>query len=53
MKLWFGLLGAAMMIAFLASFVLKVKETAMIVVVLIGSVMMLIDLWQARNEPDV
>ena len=52
MKLLFGLFGAALMIAFLASFVLKIRETAMIVVVLIGVAMMLVDLWQARNEPD-
>ncbi len=52
MKLLFGLLGATLMIAFLASFVIKVKEPAMIAVVLIGVAMMLIDLWQARNEPD-
>lgn len=52
MKLLFGLLGAVLMIAFLASFVIKVKEPAMVVVVLIGLVMMLADLWQARNEPD-
>jgi hypothetical protein len=52
MKLLFGLIGAVMMVAFLASFVIKVKEPAMVVVVLIGLVMMLVDLWQARNEPD-
>ncbi len=52
MKLWFGLIGAAMMVAFLASFVIKVKEPAMIVVVLIGIAMMVVDLWQARNEED-
>jgi hypothetical protein len=52
MKLLFGLLGAALMVAFLASFVVKVKEPAMIVVVLIGVAMMLVDLWQARNEAD-
>ncbi len=52
MKLLFGLLGAALMIAFLASFVIKVQEPAMIVVVLIGVAMMVIDLWQARNEAD-
>jgi hypothetical protein len=52
MKLWFGLLGAAMMIAFLASFVIKVQEVSMIVVTLIGVVMMVIDLWNARNEAD-
>ncbi|MEP6558017.1 MAG: hypothetical protein ABJB17_06030 [Burkholderiales bacterium] len=52
MKLLFGLIGAALMIAFLASFVIKIHEVAMIVVVLIGVAMMLIDLWQARNEAD-
>ncbi len=52
MKLLFGLVGAVMMIAFLASFVVKVREPAMIAVVLIGVVMMVVDLWQARNEPD-
>lgn len=52
MKLIFGLIGALMMIAFLASFVIKVQDVAMIVVVLVGIVMMFIDLWQARNEPD-
>lgn len=52
MKLLFGLLGAAMMLAFLASFVIKVREPSMMVVVAIGIVMMLVDLWQARNEAD-
>lgn len=52
MKLLFGLFGAALMVAFLASFVVKVREPAMVVVVLIGVAMMAIDLWQARDEPD-
>ena len=52
MKLLFGLIGAVMMIAFLASFVIKIQEVAMIVVVLVGVVMMFVDLWHARNEPD-
>jgi len=52
MKLLFGLLGAVMMLAFLASFVIKVKEPSMMVVVAIGIAMMLVDLWQARNEAD-
>lgn len=52
MKLIFGLLGAAMMIAFLLSLILKVKEVALVVVVMIGVVMMLVDLWNARNEAD-
>ena len=52
MKLLFGLIGAALMVAFLASFVIKVKEPAMMIVVLIGIVMMVVDLWHARDEPD-
>ena len=52
MKLWYGLFGAVVMVAFLASFVIKIKEPAMIVVVLIGVVMMVVDLWQSRNESD-
>jgi xanthosine utilization system XapX-like protein len=53
MKLFFGLLGATMVVAFLAAFILKVKEPAMTIVAVIGVVMMLVDLWQARNEADV
>lgn len=52
MKLWYGLFGAAVMVTFLANFVIKIKEPAMIVVVLIGVVMMVVDLWQSRNESD-
>ena len=52
MKLVFGLIGAVLMIAFLSSFVIKVMEPAMIVVVVIGLAMMLVDLWHARDEAD-
>ncbi|MDP3083899.1 MAG: hypothetical protein Q8N44_09450 [Rubrivivax sp.] len=52
MKLLFGLIGAALVIAFLGSIAIKVKEPAMIAVMVIGVVMMLVDLWQARNESD-
>jgi lipid-A-disaccharide synthase-like uncharacterized protein len=52
MKLVFGLFGAALAITFLAAFVLKIKDPAMIAVTAVGIVMMLIDLWQARNEED-
>ncbi|HEX9721325.1 MAG TPA: hypothetical protein VGA59_16530 [Ramlibacter sp.] len=52
MKLVFGLLGAILMVAFLTSFVIKVKEISMVVVALIGIALMLVDLWHARNEPD-
>lgn len=36
MKLLYGLIGATLMIAFLASFVIKVKEPAMMAVVWFG-----------------
>lgn len=52
MKLIFGLMGAALMIAFLASIIVKVPEVPLIGVVLIGIVMMVVDLWHARNEAD-
>lgn len=52
MKLVFGLFGALLMIGFLASFVIKVKEISMITVAVIGIALMLVDLWQARNEAD-
>lgn len=52
MKLWFGLLGAALLIVFLGAVVFKVPEVALIVVVGIGVAMALVDLWQARNEAD-
>lgn len=52
MKLIFGLVGAVLMIAFLAAFVIKLREPAMIIVALIGVVLMIVDLWHARNEPD-
>ena len=52
MKLAFGIFGALLLIAFLASFVLKVKEISMISVTLIGIAMMLIDVWQSRHEAD-
>jgi len=50
MKLLFGLIGCALVIAFLVSFVIKVKAMAMIVVATIGVLLMLIDAWQSRNE---
>jgi hypothetical protein len=52
MKLVFGLIGAALVLAFLVSILMKVPDKALIVVSLIGVVMMLVDLWQARHEAD-
>lgn len=36
----------------IANFVIQIKEPAVIAVVLIGVVVMLVDLWQLRNESD-
>jgi hypothetical protein len=52
MKLLFGLIGAGLVLAFLVSILVKVPETALVLVCLIGVVMMLVDLWQARHESD-
>jgi hypothetical protein len=52
MKLLFGLIGAGLVLAFLASILVKVPEVSLIVVCLIGVLMMLVDLWQARHEID-
>lgn len=52
MKLVFGLMGASLLITFLMSIILKVQEVSLIVVAVVGVVMALIDLWQARNEAD-
>jgi hypothetical protein len=52
MKLLFGAIASAMMIAFLASFVIKVQEPMMMAVVLVGVILMLVDAWNARNEAD-
>jgi hypothetical protein len=53
MKLLFGLLGAILVIAFLGTIIWKVPEVSLIIVALIGVAMMVVDLWHARNEPDV
>lgn len=52
MKLWFGLLGAPMLTAIQASVVVKVREPTISIVVLVGVIMTVVDLWQARDEPD-
>lgn len=52
MKLLYGLIGAALVIAFLGSIIWKVTEISLIVVVLIGVALMVVDLWHARDEAD-
>ncbi len=52
MKLVSTLLGALLVLAFVAPPAVKLKEPALIVVILIGLVLMAIDLWQSlyRHE---
>ncbi|MDA8109048.1 MAG: hypothetical protein M0015_10520 [Betaproteobacteria bacterium] len=48
-----GILAAALFIAFVAPVVVKLKDVALGVVVLIGVAMMLTDLWQSlRSRQD-
>jgi len=51
-KLVSTLIGALLVIAFVAPPALKLKELALVVVILIGLVLMAIDLWQSLHERD-
>lgn len=50
MKYLFGLVAIGLMAVFLAPIVLKLRELTLVVVLGIGFVMMLIDLWQDLRE---
>lgn len=51
MKRLFGLVGAALLLAFLARFMIKIQEVAVIVVMPTGVMVMLVDFWQPHDEP--
>lgn len=51
-KAIFGAIGVVLMTLFLGSIVVKLKEPALIIVVLIGLVLMAIDAWQSVRERD-
>lgn len=51
-KVFAGILSAALLIIFVGPVVLKLKDVALTVVVLIGVAMMLYDLWQSLHEKD-
>lgn len=51
-KIFSGLVAIALMLAFLIPPVVKLKEVALGVVVLIGFGMMLMDLWQSLQSTD-
>ena len=52
MKVISGIIAVALLIAFVAPPAVKLKDPALIAVILIGIVLMLIDLWQSLHERD-
>jgi hypothetical protein len=51
-KVLAGILAAGLLIAFVAPVVIKLKDVALSVVVLIGLAMMLVDLWQSLKSKE-
>lgn len=51
-KIFSGLIAFSLLLAYLVPLVMKLKEVALGVVVLIGVVMMLVDLWQSLQSKD-
>ena len=51
-KIVAGIIAATLLIAFLAPPAVKLKEVALIAVMLIGVGMMLVDLWQSLQSKD-
>lgn len=49
-KIVAGIVGVVLMLAFISPVVFKLREPALSVVVVIGVVMMLIDLWQSLTS---
>jgi hypothetical protein len=51
-KLIAGIIAAVLLMAFLGSVILKLREFALGAVMLIGIVMMLVELWETLQEKD-
>jgi hypothetical protein len=51
-KILCGVVAAALMLAYIAPVVLRLKETALWVIALLGCGMMLVDLWQSFKSKD-
>jgi hypothetical protein len=51
-KILAGIVAAALLIIFIGPVVVKLKDAALTVVVLIGVAMMLVDLWQSLQSKD-
>ena len=50
LKIVAGIVAIVLMLAYLAPIVLKLQETALTLVIIIGIVLMLIDLWQSLQS---
>jgi len=51
-KILAGILAAALLLAYMAPVVLRLKDIALSIVVLLGVAMMLVDLWQSLQSKD-
>lgn len=51
-KILAGIVAAALLIIFVGPVVIKLKDVALSVVVLIGLTMMLVDIWQSLKSKD-
>ncbi len=52
MKILAALIAVALMLAFLSPMVIKMKDLALSIVILIGMVVMLVDLWHSLWNPE-
>ncbi len=52
LKILAGIIATALVLAFLAPPVLKLKDVALTGVIVVGVVMMLVDLWQSLQSRD-
>jgi hypothetical protein len=52
LKIFAAILAVALMLAYLAPVVIRLREPALWVVVLTGIAMMLVDLWQSLQSKD-
>jgi len=52
LKVFAGIVAAALLLVFIGPVVLKLKDVALSCVALIGVVMMLVDIWQSLQSKD-
>lgn len=52
LKIIAGIIAGALLIIFVGPVVIKLKDTAFTIVVLIGLTMMLVDIWQSLKSKD-